>query len=654
MSDQKIYNNLALCYHGIVLTPEEKHPYRSYINDFKGQIKYLKGLGYSFVKPTQYYEWYIGQYIPTTPIATIIFDDGLDSVNLITPWLIDMQIPFGIAVIVSRQKSYTPEQDYMSWSSLKALTESNLCEILSHSYNLHHTNLQVNNAQILPAPIMEAPNYLDNGEFLYIAKDDKRYYWDFSHVQNISWAFPLMGTDTKTKVPIQSTIKFTASKDLTVSQMRFWACLHQPYSTGYTANVKIYIDNTLVSTFKLKPTQYGNITQWPEREFVTIALKTPFKINSGKVYTIKFVTQNIGNSTFRIYSVPNFTGDSELTSTCTGETFAQSEIWTAKACMILTDGKGITASDAIYSSYIYDDLLQGNLNVSKYLNATWTAYTTGYTEVDPLETVVIGGTYSNGLLADTKVNFHATNTFLGELLRIKYTSIIGERYPLVVYVYINNIKVGEFEPSWQNWSWQEIQIYPFSFQANMDYTIRFETKNASSKLGLVRIYLDQVSPPQLLWNNTSNTWEYPGTEVFAHKTEFEVTNIEGTDLAPDDVVISGNNYTWIYRKPYDGPGKAFMEIMSRKNGSFIPPNHIVYPFGSYYSSGTTKEDLHPSLITPLNNVGISSGFSVWDEPLEDYVNIQTKYSKYVIPRYLVPGDLEQTVILNNFNTLIGK
>jgi hypothetical protein len=658
MAVPKKNNNLALCYHGIVLSPEEKSPYRSYINDFKEQIEYLIKLGYNFVKPTKYYEWYIGKYIPSSPIATIMFDDALDSVNLVTPWLIEMQIPFAISVIVSKLKKYTPEQDYISWSSLKTLTDSNLCEILSHSFNMHHTNLQFENTQVLSAPIMEAPYYLDNGEFLYIAKDDKRYYWDLSHIDNISWSFPLIGTDTITKKPITSTVKFTASKNIKINIMRFWTCLHKPYGTGYNAKVKIYINNKLVSDYTLNTTQYGNKKQWPERAFITIPLNTTFQIESGKVYTVKFVTGNVGNSTFMIYSIPSFTNDSELTSTCSGETFALAEIWPAKACMIFTDGKGNAATDLIYSNYVYNDILQSKVAVSKYLNATWSSYTTGYLETDPLETVVIGGTYSNGLLANTKIKFHADNNFVGEIIKIKYTSSLGKSYPLVIDIYINDTKVGEFQSSWWDWHRQEIQITPFSFQAGMDYIIRFKTKNASPGLGLVRIYLDQMNPPKLLWDYSQDTWGYPGKEAFVHEMGFEVANTEGTDMFPDDVTISGTNYNWVYKIPYDGPGKPFLQIMSCVNGNFMPPTQIVYPFGSYYSStisngSTTMEDVHPSLMTELINLGISSGFTVWDEPLSNYNDIQNKYTKYVIPRYLVPGDVDQTVILSNFNTLIG-
>ena len=657
MAAEQKYNNLALCYHGIVLLPEEKSPYRSYIMDFKEQIQYLKNLGYSFVKPSKYCEWYTGSYIPSVPIVTIMFDDALESVNLVTSWLIEMQIPFGISVIASKLRSYTPEEDYMSWSSLKILTDSNLCEILSHSFNMHHTNLQLENAQIVSAPIMEGPYYLDKGEFLYIEKNDNRYYWDLSHVDKISWAFPIIGTDTTTRKPITSTIKFTASKSLKVSQIRFWTCLHKPYGTGYNVNLKIYINDKLVSRYTLNTTQYGNKQQWPEREFVTIPLNSTFQIEYGKIYTVKFVTENVGNSTFRIYSIPSFTSDFGLTSTCSGETFGPMENWTAKPCIIFSDGTGSAATDVIYSNYVYNDILESNTAISKYLNATWNFYTTGYLETDPLETVVIGGTYSNGFMANTNIKFHANTNFVGESVRIKYTSSLGNSYPLVIDIYINDNKVGEFQPSWWDWHWQEIQITPFSFQGGVDYLIKFETKNVSSKLGLVRIYLDQESSPRLIWDNALNTWKYPAQEAFTKEKNFQVTDIEGTDMFPDDVTISGNNYNWVYKAPYDGPGKAFLQIMSCVTGNYMMPTQIVYPFGSYYSNTTasnTMEDIHPSLLTAFTKLGIGYGFGVWDEALSNYKDSQNKYTKYVIPRYLVPGDVDQTVILSNFNTLIGK
>lgn len=656
----KNLNNIALCYHGMTSNKDEKSNYITYIEDFKGQINHLEALGYKFVKPSDFYKQYTKLSKPI-PIATIIFDDALESVSIATIWLAEKSIPFGIAIIGQRLRKLTPEAGYASWKDINMAIESGLCEVLHHTYNMHHFCLKKEGKEILSSPILEGPWFKDHGDFIYMEDGDTRKYFDMSHVNQTAWGFPLFGTDNNTDKAINSVVRFKANTDITVDRMRLWACLHNPYGNGYNAKVQILMNDSIVADIVIKPTKYGVITQWPEREFITIPFKNKYDIKKGSNYEIKFITQNTGNAAFMIYAIPDFTGDFKLTTSCTAMTFPEDIQWPARACIVLADGTGKSVSEGDYAAYVKDDLNQNNQVITKYLNATWNTRSTGYKEADLLSTIVLGGTYSNGELASTKIFFHAEESFTTEILRFKYAGRLGIEYPLIMDIFINDRKVGSFEASWWDWHWQEVEVNSFNFAARKDYVIRFETKNANPHgQGLVRIYMQQPKSPQPIWNSELNRIVVPPDTDFEHEILYEVSNPEGSDVFPDGAVISKDtNFKWLFYEPYDGPGKVFLEMLSCTSGKVVTPKQICYPFGSYYASSVTskllpeKEDIQPVLKGVLTGVGIKSGYSVWDDPVSSLKNINLKYSEYIIPRYLIEGSTNQTQVIKNLDKFIG-
>ncbi len=657
--DKKL-NNIALCYHGMTSNKSEKSSYTTYIEDFKEQILHLENRGYKFVKPYDFYRRYNTLTKPSTPIATIIFDDALESVSLATVWLADKSIPFGIAVIGQRLGKLTPETGYAAWRDINTAIESGLCEILHHTYNLHHFCLIKEGNKILNSPILEGPCQADNGEFIYITANDTRRYWDLAH-NNLAWGFPILGTDIKTGELIKSTVTFEASRDLSVDRIRMLACLHNPYGSGYAVKTKISINNTEVANSVIEPVQYEIRSQWPEREFITISLKKKYDIKKGNSYNIEFETQNTGNAALMIYAIPEFSGKYKLSSSCTEMTFPENISWPARAGIILADGNGKTVSTSEFLTYVKDDLAKNNQVINKYLNASWKTWSTGYQESDKLSTVVLGGTYSSGEPAVTKIFIRAKEAFTAEILKFKYAGRLGNQYPLIIDIFINDDKVGRFEANWWDWHWQEVEINSYNFIENKDYVIKFETRNASPfGQGLVRVYMDQPKPPQPTWNTKINRIIVPSESDLAHETLYEVTNPEGSDVYPDGAVVGiGSNFKWILNKPYDGPGKVFLEILSCSAGKVKTPKQICYPFGAYYSTTITslllqeKEDIHPEIKSILNGLGINSGFAVWDNPVSSLKNVNLKYSEYIMPRYLVEGTTELTKVLKNIDSFIG-
>lgn len=651
-------NNIALCFHGITSNVNEKSSYISYLEDFKAQINYLETLGFSYVKPSVFYTWYNNTTKPTTPIATIIFDDALQSSITAAQWLESKSIPYGAAVIGQRLCKLTPEEGYATWQSLLSLMNSGLCELLHHTYNMHHMCLINEANEIVGAPILEGPCYVDNGNFIYIAQGDTRWYWDMSHINKTSWGFPLFGTDQSNNQLITSSVNFKADKTVMANQMRVWACLHNPYGSGYSAEVQIKINGSIVANSVIAPVQYDTRTQWPEREFITIPFTSSYQILQGNSYTIEFTTQNTGNAAFLLYAVPDFTGEFTMTTNCTGMTYNANVSWPARACIILADGTGTTASANEYQAYITEDLNKNSQVITKYLNATWNTITTGYTEVENLSAIVIGGTYSNGTLANTTINFHANETFTAELIRIKYASKQGTSYPLIIDIYINDLKVGRFESNWWEWHWQEIEIEAYNFVSGNDYSIRFETKNANpSGQGLIKLYMDQATPPIPAWSNEMNSFLAISESEFSHTALYEVSNPEGTDVYPDGVIIEDNiNYNYVINAPYNGPGKVFIEILSCSSSSVAVPSQICYPFGSYYSTvlSDQKEDVHSVLKAALNANGITSGYAVWDNEIVSLADVNLLYSEYLMPRYLIEGTTAETQVLLNLDIFIGN
>jgi hypothetical protein len=587
-------NNIALCYHNITAQESGKSLYVTYIEDFKNQITHLKRKGYTFVLPSTFNKWYTNNYTPKKPIATIMFDDARDSIVIATDWLIKKKIPFGITVIGRRLRSFEAENGYMNWSALNTIIDSGLSELLSHSYNLHNYGINLENNTVVSAPIMEGPCYLDSGEFLYIDPDDSRWYWDLSHVDGISWAFPLLGSDITTGKPITSTVEFKARGDFTANKIRVWACLHTPVSSGYAATVKIDINGYEVANKTIDVAEYKNRFQWTEREFITIDFDRSYNIEKDKIYTITFTTLNPGDSALLIYSIPDFTGNYKLSTTCNKMTYGAYEKWPARACMIIAGDNGKLVSDSEYMEYVTNDLIMNNNVISRYLNADWTTSTTGYTDNDNQKSIVLGGTYKDGSQGKTNIKLVPDRSFTGQVLRLKYAAHLGEWYPLIIDIYINDTKVGRYSPDWKDWSWQTIDITPYKFTKGRDYTITFKTVNKSSHgLGLIKISTDQKD-------------------------------------------------------------KAFLEILSCEPGPVSIPNQICYPFGAYYAQGSNgKEDLDPVLKSILESVSIKSGYAVWGEGVSSMENMQSHYTNFIIPRYMIEGNMDQSQIIKNIDILIG-
>lgn len=457
---KKLYN-ITLCYHGITENKNNTSEYVTYVEDFKGQIKYILSLGYRIVFPSEFYGWYKGELDFKEPICAITFDDGLESILLVTDWLIENKYNFGVSIIASRLRENIAEEGYLNWYNITEFKNSKCCELMSHSYNLHNFLLGKRNGTVESVPVLELPAYTDNGFNMYLSEDDIRPYFDLSLIDR-ALAFSLIGTDIKTNKAIVATVEFVSPKTFWGKLLRLWACLSSPPSSGYDAYIKITINNDTVYDGKFKATQDDEKSQWVQRNFTTIIFNKGFEFEKGKRYSIRFETKNIGNGAFRIYAISSKKNNMILNTNFT----KGDELSNLNPCLIIGDGSGSSWSMDEYSKYIDSDCKSFRESTTKYLNLKdagreITQYSYPYgaylmakdDEISPVLTNVLKGNNFIGGWTIYPSRIYRDNNLIDEQVQINpYTiprvSVYGNKINEVI---INNIGAytGELFPEFK-------------------------------------------------------------------------------------------------------------------------------------------------------------------------------------------------------------
>jgi len=655
-------NNVVIVYHGFVAANSVGLTYRERMDHFIMHINYMQNLGYQFVSPTQYSAWRSGAWTPAGPIACIQFDDGLASISLAAIWLMQNKIPFSVAIIGRRLHLRNPEGDFISWATLQGYVASGLCEIMSHTYNLHHLN--ISDVAGDTQPIMQGPWWNDNGMVFHKKAGDTRNWWDWSYIEGVSWGLPIMGTDAATltpqggvtagSTPITTAITFNATLSMTVSLIRFWAALGVPAGAGYAVSLHVTVGATLVFAGVIEPTAYPTRSQWKEREFVTLQLTTPFAVVAGTSYTLTFATQNIGPGLMRCYALPDFTGNFSCTSNCVSVVPGVNNVTTmidypagsampAVPVMILGDGTGALVSTATFDAAIQADLLTNNQAINQYLAAVWTEHDNGYFEESPLLYVGVAfGTYLDGTKVDSQFLYVPDVPHTAYTLAFKFVANLGDYYPIQAGCYIGTSHTGPwtlvatFAPNYTDYGWQEITLdTPYTFGGG-NYWIRFLTNNACPYTGqasLLRIYVDQYGA---------------------------VPYVYGFGTAPAAYYLQ-NTGSDIYASNY-AVGRPFIKTFSYVAGSSGSPTRIVYPFGAYdeAASGpailTNTQDISAGMKAVMAACGFVDGQGTWPsvnhvDGLLDEPGIRK--TKWAMARLLIYGDAPIATSLNNLAAFCG-
>lgn len=652
--------NVLICYHGCVPQNQVPFTYRQKPGDIQEHVSQLLEYGYTFVLPDDYARWQRGEWSPDYPIACLHFDDGLESVNLILPWLVGNGIPFGLAMIGRRQRKRLPETDFISWADLKTYVDLGLCELMSHTYNMHH--LTVGAVDGSSQPIMQGPWFVDNGIMMYRQDGDTRHQWDLSFIDQLSWGFPLFGTDPSTMLidgkahggsrPITSEISFKASATMDVAVIRFWSALGVPSGGGYDAHVIIKADGVTVFDGIFSPLNYTTRVQWQEREMATITLDSSFTITDGDTHVLTFETQNVGDGLLRIYALPDMSGDFALTSDCvsvkpgvsTGNAiidYPPGVAMPARPVMILGDGTGALVSESVFLDAVEADLAQNNAVIATWLNANWVEYTGLYNENN--EFLFLGvafGTYSDGTLVDSIFAMECLS-HTATTLAFKFVEELGPWYPILAECYISNtnsgpwVKIATFAPNYAVRDWQEIDLDEGVVLGEGTYWIRFKTINQTPHSGqatLLRLYID---------------FDAHGT------TEENIFGCLYLKIDGSDVRIPGDPRV---------VGRALIKTFSYSLGDEERPKRLVYPFGAYSESGdgpaqlTNTSDVSPAIKAVFESLGLEDGHATWPSfnRVQGELNEPgLRKTEWAQSRLLMYGDIDIKTQKNNLAAYTG-
>ena len=395
----------VLCYHGCVARRADVLTFRESLADVRAHVRTLLQAGYRIVKPSEYAAWQAGTVSFDQPVTVLHFDDGLQSIELVVPWLIEQGIPCGLALITRRLRHVDPEADFLRWSQVQAWVATGLVELMSHTHNLHHLTLVRRDGVLDVAPVLEGPCWVDDGDVVYRPVTDPRWYWDFSQLDEIALAIPLWGTDQwDGATPITTTLHLVPKASGTVQVLRFWMALSRPFSSGYDAQVEIRANGVLVWAGTVAPKVYSTRSQWVEREFYSIELDAPFAITSGTPLALEFKTLNAGNAVALLYAIPTSDDASfYAVSTCQGLyaegtqgarswqyiDYPPGERYPMVPCLILAFGTGADATVAQYTAYVDADCSAFEAAVDSWLMADWvpTDVWTVASEVGPVPTI---------------------------------------------------------------------------------------------------------------------------------------------------------------------------------------------------------------------------------------------------------------------------
>ncbi len=135
----------VIMYHHMTENESKAGNYTVTTAEFEADLKYLKSVGYSAVTPSELTDYvYSGITLPEKPIV-LTFDDGFESYKaLAVPILEKYDMKSAVFVIGSVTDLYTRINDHnisysnLNWQQVKELSDSPICEVGSHTYDMHH------------------------------------------------------------------------------------------------------------------------------------------------------------------------------------------------------------------------------------------------------------------------------------------------------------------------------------------------------------------------------------------------------------------------------------------------------------------------------------------------------------------------------------
>lgn len=145
ISDVNEINLPVIMYHHVTENSKKSGAYTVTTKELESDLKYLKSCGYTAVSVSDLIAYvYEGKPLSEKSIA-ITFDDGFESYKVLAmPLMEKYKTKSTVFVIGTTTDEYTKIDDHhisysnLNWQAIKELTDSPLCEVQSHTYDLHH------------------------------------------------------------------------------------------------------------------------------------------------------------------------------------------------------------------------------------------------------------------------------------------------------------------------------------------------------------------------------------------------------------------------------------------------------------------------------------------------------------------------------------
>ena len=642
MANPKKLANIVLCLHGITADRALVSNFVAHVDDVKAQIAYIQAKGYTFVKPSQYEAWQAGTTGDISPICCVIYDDGLESNNLIVPWHITQGIPCGLAIITARLRQFTPEEGFFSWATLGGWVDSGLVEVMTHTDNMHYTCLgkDEESGLIDSTPILENPCYIDNGDYVFLRPGDTRYYWDQTLLEN-ALSVPLLGCDAYDGKLLTTSIKITPKYTGPVALLRFFTTLSTPMSTGYEAPVEIRANGVLVFSGIVAQKDYGTRIQWEERDFKTIVLTTPFNVTAGTIVTLEFKTTGAGPVMMNIAAIPTSedalfsmtTNAQGFVAAGTGEApgrwwnyidYPAGTPWAVLPMIILSAGTGNLVSQAAYEEYVDKDIRLSQWKLRDLLHAQWS-----------LVNVWTGDFDAEGAAGYQQVGWQNPN---------KVSAMVKATSPVSGVAKYLNIDIGpvipvDYPPEQWDAVWEDVQLR--NYNATFDIYIASNGSGPWKKIGVVslwQIYRDmdiEITPIE---------WKAKVNRYFL----FVPVN-----AGPVGVPEQNTVYTI-----------AKISIGIHLPGPLAPkPTQIAYPFGAYQPNwvdpvpfARESKDISLTLRNVFARNGITFGYTIQayrNFPRKQFQGYELRNTEYSMGRLMLLGDTPQNVNYNLIDAYTG-
>lgn len=610
-----------------VLAYHEISPDQWYYNtdaQFEDHIRWLVENGYQGIRLKQYYDYWTGAItekdLPEKPVL-IVFDDGRSGVyHYAFPILKRYNMPFTMFIITAA----VGEKDFVTWEQLKEMVNSGLCDIGTHTHNLHYFDLEGPNAETWGAAAIQI--WKDNGIYAYpsdrsgIIRPELGGGSPFKSL----WGLPIAGTaknyETGELYPIETYLGFKADKNFTADRLIMKCPTHIPGETYYDVRVQVSIGqktgphsmaNEVIVNPEWKPRREPldlinedmGLT-WVVGRYDVIYFNQPYTFEAGQWYNVRLKTLNVSDTQqeMRIYIDPSLPYEEKNCATNSHSSdYNVINGWAvhhAYPMIILSNGTGAPESEQDYQARISKDTERAKREIEERIGDCITprnhptvrfnsesrrtmipifGASKVIIEIEPEEEDDEPEIIERFEILKSYLRVRFNESFEAKRLRAMVAPPFGRQYQALVNVYIGFwnggsprnftlVRTNYFPPDGWN-SVDELDIdfdegVTYPIQAGVDYCIYFETRN----MDYYEEENGEVIPVEGVFR-IYGTYDPDGTI-----TGFWNSRAGDGEAGEDGIYrLAVNPYIWLYSEDSTYPvGKYEPEVWA-----------VAFPFGAY-------------------------------------------------------------------------